>query len=524
MKLTLTISGFTILFGALSAFGQEALPEREGVPIYSVTVIERTTQAINYEYRTGPTRIDFRGTVLLPSGKGEATVESLRGRTEIDAKFENLTPPARYGPEYLTYTLWAITPQGAAHNLGEVVPDGSDKARLRVTTGLQAFGLIVTAEPYSTTRQPGDVVVLENQVRPDTVGKIQPIQAKYELMPRGHYTWAVPQNLGAPAGPKVSMDKYETVLEVYEAQNAVGIARAAGADRYAADTFQKAQGLLNEAENLQSSKAPLTMIVQDAREAAQTAEDARSIAERRRQEETIANAKAEAARAQQAQVEAQNGARQARVEADAARAQAEADRSALERAQADAAEARMRAEQAETAAAQAAQPAAKPALRSASEAGAQKAELRRRLFEQLSGVMAMRDTPRGLVATIPDSAFTGSELRGDTADQLSRFAAIMASYPNLHTDVEGYTDSPATAATAWSRAESVQHVLLEEGLATDRVSARGLGDSRPLVANSSAAGRVENRRVEIVISGAPIGNLPYWDRTYSLAPGGTGPQ
>jgi hypothetical protein len=129
-------------------------------------VVDRSTEAINYQYRQGPTKIDFRGTVLLPHGKGEATVESKRGRTEIEAKFENLTTPSAYGREYLTYTLWAITPEGAARNLGEIVPGGSNKADLHVTTDLQAFGLIVTAEPYSAARSPSDVVVLENEVDP----------------------------------------------------------------------------------------------------------------------------------------------------------------------------------------------------------------------------------------------------------------------------------------------------------------------------------------------------------------------
>jgi len=260
-----------------------------------VTVVERTTKADNYEYRSLPTRIDFRGTVLLPKARGEAIIESKRGRTEIEAKIENLPAPTRFGREYLSYVLWAITPEGAPHNLGEVVANGADKARLHVTADLQAFGLIVTAEPYAAIHQPSDVVVLENEVRPDTIGKIEEIQARYELMPRGHYTLNIDKGMGAETsgGPKISMDRYEAQLELYEAQNAIAIAVTADAERYAPEIMQKARQLFNQAQRNWAGKVSPKLVVQDAREAAQTAEDARVVAERRRQQEQAASAAAE---------------------------------------------------------------------------------------------------------------------------------------------------------------------------------------------------------------------------------------
>ena len=226
----------------LPAIGQQ-------VPLYRVTVIERTVDSVNYQYRAGPTKIDFRGTVLLPAAKGDATVESQQGRTSIDARFDGLEAPQRFGPEYLSYVLWAVTPDGRPHNLGEIVPNGSNKARLPVTTDLQAFGLIVTAEPYAAVRRPGDVVVLQNEIRPDTIGEIHPVMAKVELMPRGHYTWNVPasESAGVANAPKVSMSRYQAILQTYEAQNAMGIARAAGAQKYAPDVFAKAQQELAQA-------------------------------------------------------------------------------------------------------------------------------------------------------------------------------------------------------------------------------------------------------------------------------------
>jgi hypothetical protein len=198
----------------------------------------------------------------MPEAKGQAIFETKRARTEIDVAVDKLAPPTRFGGEYLTYTLWAITPEGAPRNIGEVIPNGSDKARMHVTTDLQAFGLIVTAEPYSAARQPSDVVVLENEIRPDTLGQIKEIRARYELMPRGHYTYDVANKLKSDLAdaPKVSMDRYEAMLELYEAQNATGIARAANAEQYAPQTFGKAQELLAEAQRLEDSKAATRLI------------------------------------------------------------------------------------------------------------------------------------------------------------------------------------------------------------------------------------------------------------------------
>src|SRR5579871_6716575 len=260
-------------------------------PIYRVTVVEHGIDAVNYQYRAAPTKIDFRGTVLLPDAKGEATVQSRRGHTEVEAKLENLVAPTRFGREYLTYVLWSISPEGTAQNLGEIIPDPSDRARLRVTTDMPAFGMIVTAEPYSTVRQPSNVVVMENRVRPDTVGQIRPIQPKPELLRQGEYTWDVQEQPPAAArAPKVSMNEYEALLQLYQAQNAVAIAQAANAEHYAPDALAAAQRALGEAQRLQTQKGKSKEVVQNAREAIQSAEDARSISERRKREEDASGA------------------------------------------------------------------------------------------------------------------------------------------------------------------------------------------------------------------------------------------
>jgi outer membrane protein OmpA-like peptidoglycan-associated protein len=490
----------TLLLPACAALAQQTGP----APIYHVTVVERTVKAINYQYRSGPTPIDFRGTILLPKGKGQALVESKQGHTEIDAHFEKLTEPTRFGREYLTYVLWALTPEGRPINLGEVVASHSDKAHLRVTTGLQAFALIVTAEPYAEVRQPSDVVVFENAVRPDTVGKIEEVNARYELLPRGAYAWQEPDQsqYKPPDTPKVSMSKYEELLEVYQAQNALGIAESARASQYAPNTYAKAQQLLADARQLQASKADSARVIETAREAAQTAEDARLIATRRAQEQQVLSAQAQIAAAQQAQ---------AASAAQAAQAQADAERAARERAEAQI--------QAAQQPAQARVVIETPSTHPQQETAAHSA-LRMRLLEQLNGPLATRDTPRGLVATVPNSAFNGGALNPDERTRVARIAAILVANPGLRVEVEGNSDTEQAAPLSWKRAEAVRLALVSAGVSPNAVTSRGLGNTRPLASNATPAGRDANDRVEIVISGDPIGSLPFWDHTYPLKTGG----
>ncbi len=320
------------------------------MPIYRVTVVQRTTAAINYRHRSGQTTIDFRGTELLPQSKGRAEVKSQKGYTDIDAKFEDMDSPSRFGPEYLTYVLWAVTPEGRAMNLGEVVLDGRH-GKLHVTSELQAFGLIVTAEPYFAVTQPSDVVVMENIVRQDTTGRIEAIDAKYELLRRGQYT----MNSANRVSPAVADAK--APLELREARNALQIATWTGADRYAADTLNKAQVMMGNAENFYKSKGQKKDIISIARQVVQTAEDARIIAIRKQDEERLAQerqagaerearAKADTAAAEQQQRMAEQQQRAAeqqqrleserRAQAEADKARADSERAAADRARAEA--------------------------------------------------------------------------------------------------------------------------------------------------------------------------------------------
>src|ERR1035441_2383407 len=317
MKLT---GAFLVVCGVLSAQG----PQNQ--PIYRVTVTARTAKAISYQHRSGATKIDFRGTELLPGARGEAKVESKQGRMQIEVNFDGLQPAIKNGAEYLTYVLWAVTPEGRTANLGEVLLNGT-KSKLDVTTELQVFALVVTAEPYYAVRQPSDLIVMENVVRADTVGKIGEIDAKYELLQRGEY-----QRLANPLALK--MDR-KLPLELYEARNAVQIARAVGADHFATETFQKAEKNLSQAEADQEHKTGKKPVIMTAREAVQTAEDARAIAVKRQEADALTAERQQSvdreARAESGRAAAQSETDRVTREAEAARIEARAESERLTR-------------------------------------------------------------------------------------------------------------------------------------------------------------------------------------------------
>jgi outer membrane protein OmpA-like peptidoglycan-associated protein len=381
---------------------------------------------------------------------------------------------------------------------------------MRVTTDLQAFGLIVTAEPYSAVRQPSDVVVMENEIRPDTLGKTEPIQAKFDLLPRGHYTYNKPLDPSAVAmGAKLPFDRYEALLEVYQAQNAVQIAESLGAAEYAPDTYTKAKQLLSEAQNLQAQKAAVSMIVTTARQAAQTAEDARTIAVKRKQDVELTQAREQAAIARQKQVEAEASARAAQEQAAAVQARLDTERAAHEQADRVAPP----------------PPAPPPAVATTQvtvDQPERTAELRERMMQQLNTILPTRDTPRGLVVTISDSYFHSTTLNPALYSRLTTIASILRAQPGLTVEIDGHTDDRGDGAYGQSlsleRATSIRSILVRQGLPPNATIARGLGGSRPLASNATDSGREQNRRVEITISGTPIGNTAAWDRRYSVVP------
>jgi outer membrane protein OmpA-like peptidoglycan-associated protein len=514
------------------------------VPLFRMTVVGRTLPAVNYRPRSGDTRINFAGTALLPKANGWASIEGEDGYIKIDARFDNLEPPGRYGVEYLTYVLWAITPEGRASNLGEVQYDGDD-ARVEVTTELQSFGLIVTAEPYFAVTQPSDVVVIENVVRTGgferTQGRVEAVEAKYELLKRGSYLMNVDAARARVRAPEPGQS-----LDLAQARNAVALARVAGADRFAEETFGKAEKLLAEAEIARERRRGGNAVMQPARQAVQTAEDARIIALQRQEEAFLAeqraaaaerervareraqveedrrrlaemNAREEEARRRQAELDAQAAAA-SRAEAERLRAEAEAQRLAAETARQQADVARQQAEAARAEAERQAQDARLAAEREAQQARAaveqseqEKTRLREQLREQLNSVLETRETARGLIVNVSDVLFDVDKatLRPGARERLARVAGILLAHRDLKINIEGHTDSTGSddynQRLSEARAAAVRDYLVSSGIQQQAIGTAGFGESRPVATNGTAAGRQQNRRVELVVAGESIG-------------------
>ena len=463
-----------------------------GIYIYHVKVVERELDAVNYFHRSGSTHVNFEGTNLLPNAKGEAKVESERGGIHIHAEFKGLTPANGFGPEYLTYVLWAISADGRPQNLGEILPAGT-KNNIDVTTSFQSFGMIVTAEPYYAVSQPSDVIVLQNVFSDRTQGVLEHVNIHYNLLPKGLYA----NTEGSKSVMNPITRNEHSPLELYEAHNAARIAQMAGADKYAADIMAEVATDLKNADDMDSNKhRDEKMEITYARQAVQRSEDARLTALRKEDEERKKEAQDAKVRAQQeaqeANLQAQQSALQAQ-QAAAAQAQAEA---AKAKADAEAAEARAAAE-------------ASKRQAQASEASAE--ATREKLRAQLNSVLATTENARGLIVNMSDVLFdTGKyTIKPATQVSLAKVATILQLYPGLKVQVEGYTDSVGgddyNQKLSENRANAVSDFLTQNGVPAANVTAHGYGKTHPVADNSTAAGRQQNRRVNLVVSGDAIG-------------------
>jgi outer membrane protein OmpA-like peptidoglycan-associated protein len=512
----LLAAGLTL---SLSAFAQtnsetpRVIEPMSSTPTFRVNVVSRNVQAVNYQHRSGATKIDFAGTDLMPGANGQAKVESKKGYIEIEVEFGNLQNPTTFGNEYLTYILWAISPEGRAINLGEILVGENHRSKVDVTTDLQAFALVVTAEPYYAVRQPSNVVVIENIVRDDTKGTTEALNTKHDFLERGGYI---------PTGYKFDPVVLNTrlPLEFFEARNALRIAQSEGAERYAHDSYQHAVQLMNNADEYATQKNyPRKELIAVSREAVQTAEDARAIAVTRMAEERLANERQDSADAQaKSQGQADDAMRQkeqaqsdtakaqaakTQAESEAAKAQSDmaanqaASAAAVSTAQADADRSRLAAQQAQS---------------SVQQAEEDKAAMRTRLSEQLNTILQTRDSARGLIVNMSDVLFdTGKySLKPGAREKLARVAGILLAYPGLNIEVGGYTDNVGGDAMnqtlSENRAGSVRDYLVNQGVATNSVSAKGFGNTLPVATNDNSAGRQQNRRVELLVSGEAIGN------------------
>jgi outer membrane protein OmpA-like peptidoglycan-associated protein len=520
IPLTVTLSLCASTQGRAQA--QTPADSANPTPTYRMNVVSRTTPAVTYKHRSGATKINFQGTDLMPAAAGEAKVESKRGALEIEVEFSSLDKPTAFGGEYLTYVLWAISPEGRPVNIGEVLVGGNHRSKLDVTTDLQAFALIVTAEPYYAVRRPSNVVVLENAVRSDTAGATEHVNAKYELIDRGGY---IPT--GYTFDPVILDAKLP--LEFFEARNAVRIAKSAGAERYANTSYEKAVRQMSEVDSLatrhhENKKALISL----SREVVQTSEDAREIAVKHIDEERAA-AERDAGAGREASAAARaNEERQRRVTAEIGAADAIHQRNEANRNNVDAQAAAQRAESAQADAerdrnnAQQQQHAAEAdsdlnrAAAASSDAQLQQAvhdreELRARLLQQFNLILETRDTARGLVVNMSDVLFDSGKytLRPLAREKLAKISGIVLAYPSLKLAVEGNTDSVGTELynqeLSEQRAAGVRSYLTQQGVPEASTTATGFGKTRPIASNDTSEGRQQNRRVELVVSGEVIG-------------------
>jgi outer membrane protein OmpA-like peptidoglycan-associated protein len=501
-----------------------------GVSVHAQgNVVSRSTPAVNYRHHSGSTKIDFKGTDLMPGAHGEAKVNTTRGAMKIEVEFANLQSPKSFGNEYLTYVLWAISPEGRAINLGEVLVGGNDRSKLDVTTQLQAFAMIVTAEPYYAVRRPSDVVIMENDIRPDTVGTTERVDAKYELTGRGGYI---------PTGYNFDpvLISVRLPLEFYEARNAVRIAESEGADRYATTSYANAIRQLTEANAMASRRNVETKpLIAISREVVQTAEDSREIAMKARETESgdaknralagrAADAKAQSVidaearrRAEDAEANANAGqanAEASKLEADRKRREAERNASEAQAGQQNAQAAAMTADQQRLAAeAESERNKAKAASSDSQLAQAlrEREELRARLLLQFNAILMTRDTARGLVVNMSDVLFdTGKyTLRPAAREKLAKISGIILAYPSLNLAIEGNTDSVGgddyNQDLSEKRAGAVRDYLAEQKIPMTSMTSKGFGKTQPVATNDTADGRQANRRVELVVSGEVIG-------------------
>ena len=483
--------------------------------------VSRTVKAITYRRGTGAVKISLSGTSLMPSCSGEARVENKGSRVEIEADFLGMEDATKFGFEYLTYVLWAVSPQGRAVNLGELqVKNGS--GQVRAITDMQTFALVVTAEPYFAVSQPGDEVVLENT----TVAGGENIGATYELIARGAYSSSNTKIENVIFG----VDR-KTPSELFEARNAVRIANNAGAGKYAPAVISKASHQLQEAEDSYRQKRDKKTVISEARDAVQTAEEARvmsvkqkaeeeaqarAAAEKQAAEEHAAKAKAEA----EAEAARRQEAEQARLQAEAAKEEAERMKQEALKAAAEAAKAKEDAEKARQAAIaeqqaalaqkQAAESEAEKARQAAAKAEAEKAALREQLRVQLNSILQTQDSARGLIVNMSDVLFdTGSyTLKPGAREKLAKVSGILLAHPGLTLQIEGHTDSVGSdefnQRLSEQRAGSVRDFLADQGVPASSITARGFGKTEPVATNDTAEGRQRNRRVEIIVNGDSI--------------------
>lgn len=489
--------------------------------------LARQTVAITYPLDQSVS-LKFRGTTLLPRLKGEAKVRRAGRRgTRVELSVEDLPRANELGGVYTTYVLWAISPEGRVDNLGEIKRGGSFlvNSKLDVTTPLQTFALIVTAEPHFLVRGPSRMVVLENlPPRKPGDAEIATVNVQYLGNTSDYFNDA--------RVPDVADEEYrKTPVSLLGARQAINLARYAGAPRDAAEALKEAQDALEQAENAWRLRQPEADIDAAARRAISLGVRAEELAEsgkaaRQRREEI--------ARRDQAIRNAEENTANASQQIEELRKALEREQRARELADRDAINAtqqvrelrtevtRLREElqtvraEGEDARVKLARIEGERAAEEARRANEQRIEQQRTTASALKQTLArygtVRETSRGLVLTLPESLWTNaraSDLSAAAQAKIEPLAALLANNPDYQIVIEAYTDSRGEEGLLQQLTQDRARILAEQfvsaGVDGARIQANGMGASNPIAPNSKPNNRLRNRRIEITLmsQGAP---------------------
>jgi len=483
-------------------------------------------QILALTYPEGPTiSLKFDGTSRLPNASGEAKVERKRGMTEVEIELDEMKPASAFGGQYNTYVLWVTSPEGHVDNLGEFILQGN-RSKLNVSTPLETFGMFVTAEPHFLTSLPSRFVVLENSRPTVDLGPLKDSILEYRGFD-GVYQFE------RETLADLAEVKGEVRTHIESARTAVELAEAAGAAKFAVEELTKAQAALETAERGYASgtSGPNEMLLahevirlavdaeQKARERAFEAALARersassdriaelrtaiaaaqSEAERNRltAEKNALDAEIETRARHEAEQEAAEAARRA-AEAEERAHAAEKERIAAEHAKLDAERAKSEAERGRV-----------TAENQASEARLERENARAQLREAMARITAVRESARGLIVSLPNILFETDQarLKPEGREALAKISGVLMIAEGYTLSVEGHTDAVGSNEynldLSEKRATSVRDYLVSQGLSPANISVRGFGETQPIAANETAAGRQENRRVEIVVLETP---------------------
>jgi outer membrane protein OmpA-like peptidoglycan-associated protein len=478
-------------------------------------------------YPEGPTiSVKFLGTSRLPLASGEAKVERKKGMTEIEVELDEMKPSIGFGGDYNTYVLWIVSPEGEVDNVGEFILEGN-RSKLNVSTPLETFGMMVSAEPHFLVGLPSRFVVLEN-TRPTVDMPLKVSELRY----RGH---AGIYRFDNESLAEVAEARGETRTHIEAARTAVALAERAGAARFARAELDKARAALESAEARYRMGASGRDEMLVAHEVIRLAVDAEKLAGERAFDSALSQERKvnadRIAELSTAIAAAKSEAERSRLEAEQKALDAEISAKAGRAAEREAAEAAKRAAEAEDKADQAerqrivaeeakldaqretveAQRDRSLAEREAAEARLEGQKAREALREAMVGIAAVRESARGLIVSLPNILFESgrADLKPEGREALAKISGVLLITNGYRLSVEGHTDNVGSPeenlVLSRKRGESVRDYLLGQGLSPAAMTVVGFGESQPVASNETGAGRLENRRVEIVVLDLGVG-------------------